>query len=230
MSLEYPLPAVLVFIEQYWHDQDCFPAWEDISSLWPHLKESEVFRNAAFSAALRNRGIKIPPRWAREDGAQHFLSAEQIAAIVSICNYADTRSQTAKLRELGLTPAKWSAWLRDPEFANYHERVSQKNFKEGRYVARQGLTRAMDRGDVSAIKYYNELAGEAPEAQNLQYLLTRLIEVMQLHVSDPATLHRIERDFRNVMAGRPLELEGALGAEPPVEKTDSPASKVYPWS
>lgn len=217
MSLEYPLPAVLVFIEQFWHAEDAFPAWDDIRALWPSLKETDVFRNADFTKALRNRGIRIPPKWARDDGATHFLSAEQIAAIVSVCNYADTRSQTQKLKELGIHGNTWNAWLRDSDFSQYYEKVSQKNFKEGRYVARQGLTRAMDRGDVSAIKYYNELAGEAPEAQNLQIMLTRLIEVMQLHVSDPATLHRIERDFRNVMAGRPLEIEAVLEQVRPYE-------------
>lgn len=199
---------VVNFIEQYWLEFEEFPRGVDIEDNLPGVSVEKLMQNASFRKMLTRRGISIPYHYLvpdDEEAPPKLFSTEQIAALNSLTNYADTRSRNSKLKELGLTGELWNSWMRDKDFAAAFERISQRNYKLGKYAAREGLTRALERGDVNAIKYFNELHGEAPIQQNVQLMLSRLIEVMQLHIKDSSTLHAIERDFRSVMMGRPVE-------------------------
>jgi hypothetical protein len=189
----------LTLIESFWHLNDRFPTEPEICLVYPEFDLHLALADPTFIKGLENRGISLPVEKA------WYPSEIQMAAMVAITNYADTRTRRQKLEDLGVSLNTWAGWVRNKSFKIAFERLSRQNFEEGASIAREGLSKAMERGEVAAIKYYNDLTGEAPAVQNLQLMLTRLIEVMQLHVKDTAVLHAIERDFRAIMAGQDIE-------------------------
>lgn len=198
-------------IEHYWHLKGEFP-----KKGYVHMKSptgfdlTEALEHPTFLLALSNRGITPPVLSSLPVGEKDVpelpanITAEQVAVVLSLVDYNDTRTRAAKMRTLKVSTAKFNSWMRDDNFRTFFNALSAQNFAEGAYIAREGLIKAMDRGEVAAIKYYNESQGEDPETRNLSLILTKLVEVIQMHVKDQATLHAIERDFRDTMAGRPV--------------------------
>lgn len=179
-------------IERHWHEYGTLP-----KNLSPQELTSEAFR-----LALENRGIDI--------GSE--LNEEQIAAIISLTNFDDRRARNTKLAEMGISLAKWSGWKRNPTFKAYLESLSNDALRSSVNVAHEGLIKAMDRGQVEAVKYYMEHTGraEAPRVQNLQVALARLVESIQIHVRDPEVLTKIAADFDRIMTAPPAQQRPAL--------------------
>lgn len=198
--LDTSLLKGLALIEQFWHLNGRFPSEPEIHLALPDFSLPDALDNKTFQLALTNRGISVP-------SVENLWrpSELQIAAIVTITNYADPRPRTSKLDGLGINLNTWAGWLKDRNFKNALEKISRDNFEAAASIAREGLAKAMERGEVSAIKYFNDLTGEAPQVQNLQMMLTKLVEVIQLHVRSPEVLHAIDRDFRLIMAGRDID-------------------------
>lgn len=189
----------LALIEEFWHLNDRFPSEAEICLVYPDFDLPSSLADPTFIKALENRGITPPVE-------KIFRPSElQMAAMIAVTNYTDTRSRQEKLESLGINLNTWAGWLRNKSFKLAFERLSRQNFEEARSIAREGLARAMEKGEVAAIKYYNDLTGEAPAVQNLQLMLTKLVEVIQLHVTDQVTLANIERDFRLIMSGQSID-------------------------
>jgi hypothetical protein len=195
-------------IEEFWHLNDRFPTEAEICLVFPDFDLASALADPHFVNALHNRGITPPVEekiWRP--------SPVQMAAMIAVTNYTDVRSRQEKLEALGVNLNTWAGWLRNKSFKLAFERLSRQNFEESSSIAREGLSKAMERGEVAAIKYFNDLTGEAPQVQNLQLMLTKLVEVIQLHVTDQATLAAIERDFRLIMSGQSIDrilIEGGL--------------------
>lgn len=189
----------LHYIEQIWQYKKDWPKIDILERRFAPFKLSQALQKASFVNGLLNRGIELP-------SVDHeYLSQEQVAAVSSILNWDDKRSRAQKLRELGITPTKWSGWLRSKKFREYLHSISADNFQDAVDHAQEGLVRAMDKGNTEAIKYYMEMTGRYTasnvEFENLKLVLTRLVEVIQRHVKDPALLSAINADFELVMKG-----------------------------
>ena len=203
---------VLAFIEEHWHAYELWPSVPQVLKVFPSFDAAGSFAKVRFQNALRNRGIPRPPvetKFERQLNAHGFsvenLTPHQVAAVVTLTDFMDMRSNAVKLRELGITTIQWNAWMRDAKFKTLFNKLSRKNFSNAQHVGRMGLVRSMDKGDVAAIKYFDEITGESPEHKNLQVLLSRLVEAIQLHVKDPTILHAIEQSFGDIMAGRKIQ-------------------------
>jgi hypothetical protein len=133
------------------------------------------------------------------------LTTEQVNTVMVLTDFHDSRTRTQKFRSLGINTTTFNGWMKDPIFKQFFESMSLRNFKDGVHIAREGLMKAIERGEVAAVKYFMELHGESPEVQNIRTMLARLIEVIQLHVPNQEILYRIEQDFKRVMEGRSIQ-------------------------
>ncbi len=190
---------VISWIYERWLGGYGFPSKSQFRNAWPEFDLNESLQHDIFLKALYNRGIK-PPN-VLEEG----LTNEQVAAIATICNFADRRSRTAKLKSLGISVTKWQGWLKDKAFREYLHTFSAANFEDNVHVAHEGLLNAVDRGSVDAIKFYMEITGRytqgSQETQNIKIVLARVIESIQRHVKDPEILRSIATDFESIMSG-----------------------------
>lgn len=180
-------------IEQYWLKHGKWP--KRISTEGFNLEES--LQKESFIRGLFNRGI-TPPQ-----NLNGNLDDAQLAAIMIVADYNDRRSLTAKLKSIGVSSQTWQGWMQDKNFKEFLHNLTSKNFDAALHVAQEGLLASVERGDVAAIKYWHELTGRAvsPEVQNARVLVSRIVQVIQTHVKDEATLMAIAKDFERVMRG-----------------------------
>lgn len=202
----------LTYIEEYWLDRREFPAKILLERKIPEFNLDKALKNKTFLVALAQRGIEH-----RENGD---LSAEQVAAIATITNFADRRSRNSKLTSLGITTTQWNGWLKNPAFKRLLHSVSSGSFEDELPYVQENLLRAVGRGDTNAIKFYMEVTGRfkagSVTEQNLLKTISLLVESIQRHVRDPEVYGRIAADWDRILAGQsapsraPVVLEGTI--------------------
>lgn len=181
-------------IETYWQTYGRFQAPEGFNI-------REAIKKPAFIRALENRGIALP---STSEGFS--LSEKQLAAITTVADFTNKKSIRSKLSSLGITMTEWQGWLRDEKFKEVLHKITSSTFEDSLHIAQTGLVQSMERGDVSAIKYYMEITGRYREsdlnAQNVKLMITRLIEAIQYRVKDPETMKALANDFNLIFDGK----------------------------
>lgn len=194
---------LLAFYELQWHLRQRVPTIEEVAS---YLGLSQVTVNYYLQRkvvikGLEQRGIS----WRQH--TQETLTATQVAAAITMMNFTDTRSNDAKLDQLGIQPATYFAWLNDPQFKNLVDTLADQNLNNIRPTAVGEFTKLINKGDWNAVKYYLEVTGEFSQstAPNSETLMVMLIEIIQKHVKDPETINAIAQDIKLATANRTLE-------------------------
>ena len=180
------------------------------------LEEFKV--NTLVHKSLTARGIVYPPR-------RDYLNDRQLAAVATMTNYTDRRSDEKKLRDLGITTREWSTWMLDNSFIGYLQERSERMFQHAQHEAHLGLIKGMRNGNVASVKLFNEMSGRHnPEAENnfnIRVLLHGIIEVLQGEIKDPIALHRIAGKIMNLAAREPGQVIRANHNEQPqIEMSD----------
>lgn len=104
--------------------------------------------------------------------ADNYLEPAFITACNIILNIQDTRSDSAKLKELGLSTAKWNAWLKSKKYNDYYRERADKVFdQEIQVEAKRTVAKLVKNGDLSAVKYLNEWNGTYRQADNTTLLM-----------------------------------------------------------
>lgn len=192
-----------------WIEHFCFnskgqlPSDDLVKAEFPGFNYKEAKSDPTFATALINRGITAPTR--HSSG----LSNQQVAAVLTVANFADRRAFTTKLNKLGITAAQWKGWLNNPKFKAFLNEATARDLEDSLNVVHDGLLKASDKGDVNAIKFYMELTGRhKPENQtviNLQVYLSRIVESIQRHVSGlpdgQKVISAIAKDFETILKG-----------------------------
>lgn len=140
---------------------------------------------------------------------QGVLSPLQLLAANSMLDLIDTRSQKKKLQDLGIPTGTYNKWLADPVFSQYLQDVAERMLGNHQHEAHLALLDKVGMGDVSAIKYYNELQGRFTEAKagpggsgsnigDVKSLLIKIFEVLQEEITDPELLVRIGERFNSM--------------------------------
>lgn len=188
-------------VEQYWHLNRAFPP-DDF------FEDRSILNKPAFQKAMAARGISMLD-------SETGLSKEQMAAILTVTNYLDKRSQSTKLKSLGITNQQWQGWIKDPKFRTYLHSISSDSFNDALHTAHEGLMKKVESGDVNAVKFYMEVTGRYTEnsgqIENMKIIIAKLIEVIQRRIKDPELLRAISTDFNTVLTG------GELAAHEPVQ-------------
>jgi hypothetical protein len=198
MPLTISQLKVVNWIEEWWLRKHEFPPVDSLVSFFPDFNLDEALGNEVFLSSLDNRGIRLPR-------ADSVLTNEQLAGIALISNFRDPRSPTAKLRSIGISWTKWNGWMRDRHFKEYLQDLAAINFSDSLDVVQTGMLKAAEKGNVEAAKFYLELTGrytpKTQEVANVRVILSRILEVIQIHVKDKDTLRSIASDFEKVLSG-----------------------------
>lgn len=202
MSLSFNELKVINWIEEWWLRKSSFPPVDRLSKEFEGFDLNDALSNETFLAALNNRGIKLPQ-------AKKNLSNEQLAAIALMSNFRDGRSPTAKLRSIGVSWTRWQGWMRDKYFKEYLQDVCAVNFNDSLDIVQSGILRAAEKGNIDAAKFFLEVTGrytsQSAEVANLKLVLSRILEVIQIHIKDPNVLRSIAGDFDRVLQGGVIE-------------------------
>lgn len=198
---------IVNLIEQdFWSKRGKFPTIEELCREHPELRDNKkiakrlerLYQNQGFYWVLEKRGIEVPA-YSGDDGLPHVLSPQQLLAANFMLNLHDNRTDREKLKELGISSQKWTAWVHDPVFADYLRRRAENLYGAQDYKAYAALIRAIDNNDFQAIKLFFEMRGiHNPKMEvnvNINQVMTRVVEVIQLHVRDPETLNAIADDL-----------------------------------
>ncbi len=195
----------ITHVEQWWHEHKRFPA-PIISAeiLKVSRKEIETLgTSSVVKTMLDNRGIPLTTTPASE------LSPEQLAAANTYLNLADPRPLNTKLKELGISVIRFNGWMKGRTFGKYIRERAEDLLDEGMPFAHRELMNKVMHGNMDAIKFYYQVTGRytgAPsiDAQNIGLTVQRLLEAIQIEVSDPELIQRIAGRFQTITTGEPI--------------------------
>lgn len=187
-----------VFLEQYFNSIGRLPSLERLKVEFPEKTAKQLEADIKIAAIkLQAKGYNIARR--------EFLTPEQLAVANSMLNLADRRSQTKKLQDFGVSPAKFSNWKNDPIFNAYLRERSEALLPNSIGDVHLALIDAATSGDMQAIKLFYEITGrhtqQSAQTVNVQMMLVHVIEAVQEHVTDPEVLKAIANRIQEVSGG-----------------------------
>lgn len=212
---------LLDFLEQCYHLNGGFPSAERACAAVKGLTEAEFNRWTKADPVSKQleylrdtRGIDLTE--ARNTEA---LTAEQLVLANTLLDLSDKRSERNKLKDLRIPTAKYTAWKKDPAFQSYMRQRAEATLGEALPDVHMALVDVAKRGDISGIKLYYEMTGRWSSKTvgelNIEFLLMKIIEVIQRHVTDPEKLMAIAEDMAVLAPAQPRGLPntnpGAVG-------------------
>ena len=172
----------------------------------------KCFRKQLFRDALTVRGIVLRGLDGPDSGK---LTEKQLAvANVMLDRIGDNRSDKKKLHELGVAPHEYQAWLRDPVYQSYIRTRAEAMLGDSLHESHLALIERVRSGDISAIKYFNEITGRynpnAGDKADVNSVIMLIVEVIQRHVHDPKLLQLLADDI-SLIAGGVTAVSGGGG-------------------
>lgn len=169
---------------------------------WPESRIPEVtaaMHDPVTVANLRELGLIAP---GAETWDQAVAGAVQptktqmdaLDAIFTRLDPDDPRPLKDLLKEQGVDLRTWNGWLADPMFGAYVRDRSAQVFGQRAHEVDIALMRRAFGGDVAAMKLILELQGRIKthgDTVDVNMLLSRVVEIIQLEVSDQAAVLRI---------------------------------------
>lgn len=204
-------------IEQHWATHHAFPSLTIIAkSLAIDYEDVQIaLKTPTIRKMLENRGIE-------QKSIENQLSPAQVSAARAYLNVFDRRPIQEKLRDLGINPSTFWGWMRGKAFKNFLMEQSEMLFEDGMPIAHRELLSKVAVGDIHAIKLFYEVSGrytgaQSVEIQNMQLLMSRLLEAIQMEVGDQETIARIAERFQTLAAGgtlsQPRSISGVVSVE-----------------
>lgn len=207
---------LLNFLEQYWYLYGQLPTKEKCvekeacsAAVYDNWVPREIFREA-----MRRRDIPVPG----ESKNNGVLSEHQLIVANALFDTHDTRSQVKKLKELRCSPRTYQAWLRDPAYQEYIRTRSENLLGDNQHESHLALLDRVKSGDINAIKYYNEITGRYipnnKDSVDVNAVLHRILEIIQIHVKDPAVLGAISQDMLAMSTNSADQARTSINARP----------------
>ena len=179
---------VIDFLEKIYNQNGKFPGTRSldthIKSLGYHAPTdwNEYLADAELEEVLLNRGL---PTY---DSPPGRIDSNFALAVTLICDISDKRTKAAKLKDAGLSTRQWTGFLKRRSHYNYFaERLNRVWNDEVEPNAKLAISRAVEAGDLSAVKYFHEYTDRyRPQDQqivNLQLIITGLLEILAKHLS-----------------------------------------------
>lgn len=201
---------VVNYCEQIFWETGLVPTPERVSDeLSISLSRVQAsYRKDTFKSSLATRGIDLTPEISGK-----VLDPRQILLANLLLNLHDRRSLREKLQLVKVSTQQYNAWMRQPQFIEFLRKRGEHIFKGTDHEAYLALTKAVNRGDVNALKLFFEMRGiYNPRLQidvNIEAVMLRVVEIIAKRVTDPVTLEAIASELETVM----LE-SGARSASP----------------
>jgi hypothetical protein len=154
--------------------------------------------------ALAERGITAKIDLADAEQWRHAtLTPEQLLVANTMLDLIDTRNDRKKLNDLGVSSAKYNAWLRQPEFRAYLQGRAESLLGASQHEALLALVDRVRSGDSKAIELYWEYTGkfirnnssgnsiQGISSETVTGLVQSIIEIIVEEVEDPVLGARI---------------------------------------
>lgn len=197
LSIKF-INKMLPWVENFWATKKRYPTTNEIIAQFGLPRDEVLYINSnkLWLNCLKRRGIRAP------NVAEDFLSTKQQAAIAVVTNFNDKRHKDLKLLSIGCSLEEYNGWLSDPTFKSALNARSDEVLNHIGVDANIGLANLIQKEDFRAIKFYFEITGKAasPEAINVKQTMQILIEAVQKHVRDPATLEAIASEVNQLRA------------------------------
>lgn len=225
-----PIELELVDVyEQFWMLHGRTPKPDELAILGYDLEAVTLAVGSEhFREAVNERGVVFT---ARSFGILH---PEQLAVANVLLDLTDTRARKKKLSDLGVSTAKYQAWLRDPHFQSYLKARAEALLGDSHHDADLALLDAVRSGNLNAIDYYNELTGRHVRPSrtaaggrgfDAQILISRIIEIIQEEVKDPQTQARLADRFDHLLAANAYAA-GLTNPEPKAVTSKAPTPET----
>ncbi len=189
----------LTFIEQIYFLEGGLPTIDRLADIFGVSKQTakKWMDSPEFKYILGAKGM-LGPKTAG------VLTAPQMMIINALLNLGDRRSEREKCESCGISPQQLAAWRRDKAFIEYMQKRAESMFKNSDDIAYINIIRGMQGGDLAAAKFYLEMTGKYQPSMrmdvNVDMILARVIEILQVRVKDPAVLEAIANDFESLMS------------------------------
>lgn len=203
------------------------PSVSDIARLCARTETtvSKVLATPEFRHAMMEKGI----RWTTVGS----ISPEQSYAIGILTNPSDRRPMEAKLKSAGITYQKYRSWLKQPEFSNAIRQIGEDMLGEHLPDIQTSLVKGAVEGNPQLIKLYLELTGQfdpnRQQVQDLQKMVSLLLEIIFRNVTDVGALQRINKEFDAALAGHSVPPALIVGGNV-VEPFEAPLSEIRSFS
>lgn len=190
---------VICFIEEQHLRTGKFPSLRLISQKTevPQVKVSEALQKPLVQKALDARGIHWQPV------EKDKLTAEQIACIQKLLDISDTRSIKARLADVGVTYSQYYGWKKQPYFMEAYREAAENLYGESLPEVHRSVIQEATSGSFPHQKLILAMTGvyDEKKSENLdvRYILMKVLEVIQIHVSDPKTLEAIAGEFETIL-------------------------------
>lgn len=194
--------TVLNFIEEHFWRTGEFPSAEVIHAKCslPVVYTNLVYQDKQLLLCLEKRSLPVD-RLERPTGN---LSAEQLLVANMVLNVEDVSSLRQKLKAAGVSMQKYNTWMNDPVFSGYLRKRSEEIFASTDYSAYMALAKAVEDGDMQAIKLFFEMRGiYNPRLQldiNINAVMVQVVEIITKHVKDPQTIIEIASELEGLGA------------------------------
>jgi len=164
-----------------------------------------------FRQALLARGVDLTP-----DASKGLLTPTQAILANLLFNVGDKRSVREKCEAVGVSSQQYTAWLRQPGFADYLRKRAESAFSATDFQAYQSLSQLVAEKDIQGIKLFFEMRGiYNPKLQvevNVEQVVIKVVEIVTRHVSDPNVLMAIAQEIEQLEMGSHSPV--AMGAPP----------------
>lgn len=186
---------IVAAIDRLYRRNGVIPTPAEVARDWDGFKVKVVqkaFATEELKAALRIRGVEMD--------AKAGLTDEQLYALTILQDPTDRRTTSAKLKEVGISMAKYQAWMRNPVFSGYLNTQAEHNIGDAVQMALNRLVGNAEAGDQRAIEKLLEISGrwnpQQQELQNARTVVLTFMEVIQAEIEDKALLARINERVR----------------------------------
>lgn len=157
---------------------------------------SRVLSTPEFKALMRQRGFPF-------DTAK--LTPEQYFAVSVLTDPTNRKPLGAKLKQAGVTHPQYRAWLKQPHFRDYINKITEDMLGEHIGDVHTAVMNKAVSGDLQAAKMVYELTGRHdPNKQqmiDLQGVIGLLLEIITRYVTDTRTLASINNDIGVILSG-----------------------------
>lgn len=188
---------ILAAIDVLYRQEGVMPTIDEVFKLWPKITRktySKAWTTSELKQALAHRGIDMEPSLG--------LSEEQSMAILVLAN-PDGRALSTKLKSLGISQAKYHAWMRQKLFSSTLRERAEQNLGDAVPVALNNLIANADKGDQRAIEKLLEVTGRYNPAQievaNARQVVLVMVESVLRRVTDPEIRSAILEDVQDSM-------------------------------
>lgn len=195
---------IITFIEEWHMRRGVFPALRTISNKTGISQKdvSAALNSSLVQTALDARGIDWQP--VKSDK----LTAEQIATITVLLDISDKRPIAEKLKTLGVSPSKYYGWKKQPYFLEAYREASEALYGEALPEVHRSLIQEAVNGSFVHQKLMLAISGrwdekKQAEQMNVKFVLMKVLEIIQTHVSDPETLQAIAGEFESILSPEP---------------------------